>query len=73
MRTVQWAKDNGIKTVALTGFEGGRSAKLADVNIHVPGSNYGVIEDLHQSVMHILAQYLRQTRMQPTKLGYCKF
>ena len=73
VRTVQWAKDNGIKTVALTGFEGGRSAKLADVNIHVPGSNYGVIEDLHQSVMHILAQYLRQTRMQPTKLGYCKF
>jgi hypothetical protein len=37
------------------GFEGGRSAKLADIGLHVPASNYGVVEDVHQS-MYVFAQ-----------------
>lgn len=63
VRAVAWAKQNGIGTIALTGFAGGRTAALADVNLHVEGDNYGVIEDIHQSLMHVLAQYLRQARM----------
>ena len=31
--------------------------------IHFDCTNYGVIEDLHQAVMHALAQYIRQSRM----------
>ena len=31
----------------------------ADVSLHVAADNYGVVEDTHQSLMHILAQYLR--------------
>jgi DNA-binding MurR/RpiR family transcriptional regulator len=54
-----------VRSIALTGFEGGRSAKLADINIHVPASNYGVVEDVHQSVMHILAQFIRMRLMDP--------
>lgn len=63
VRAVQWAKDNGLDTIAFTGFAGGRSAAIADVNLHVPGDNYGVVEDVHQSFMHILAQYARQSAM----------
>ncbi len=63
VRAVSWAKDNGLGTIALTGFSGGRSAGIADVNIHVEAANYGIIEDVHQSIMHIIAQYLRQSEM----------
>lgn len=63
VNTVRWAKENGVGTIALTGFNGGRSADIADVNIHVPATNYGVVEDLHQACMHMLAQYLRSSRM----------
>ena len=63
VRAVSWAKDNGLRTIALTGFSGGRSADLADVNIHVEAANYGIVEDVHQSIMHIIAQYLRQSEM----------
>jgi phosphoheptose isomerase len=63
VRAVQWARDNGVGTVALTGFSGGRSAGLADVNVHVETRNYGIVEDVHQSLMHVLAQYLRQRAM----------
>ena len=45
---------------AFTGFTGGAAKKLADISIHVDVHNYGIVEDLHQGMMHIVAQYLRQ-------------
>lgn len=65
VRAADWAHGNGVKSIALTGFDGGRTAEVADINIHVAADNYGVIEDVHQSVMHVLAQYMRLTRMDP--------
>ena len=63
VRALAWARDHGVKTIALTGFDGGDAREIADVPIHVEASNYGVIEDLHQAVMHALAQFIRQSRM----------
>jgi D-sedoheptulose 7-phosphate isomerase/D-glycero-D-manno-heptose 1,7-bisphosphate phosphatase len=58
-----WAKDNGLEIISMTGFSGGRSADIADVSLHVAADNYGIIEDIHQSLMHILAQHIRQSHM----------
>lgn len=57
---IEWAKENGVTTIAMTGFAGGKSRELADISLHVDADNYGIIEDLHQSLMHLLAQYTRQ-------------
>jgi D-sedoheptulose 7-phosphate isomerase len=73
VRAAQWAKANGVSVIAMTGFAGGRTAQLADVNLHVAGDNYGVIEDAHQALMHILAQYLRQAHMHPDTIRERKF
>ena len=63
VRALRWARDNGLHTIAFTGFEGGEARAVADVSIHVRSSNYGVIEDTHQGIMHAMAQYIRQSRM----------
>ena len=63
VRALTWARDNGLHTIAITGFEGGAAKILADVAIHFECTNYGIVEDLHQAVMHALAQYIRQSRM----------
>jgi histidinol-phosphate phosphatase family protein len=63
LRALEWAAEHGMRTIALTGFTGGRSRELADVSIHVDSANYGVVEDAHQACMHLLAQYVRQSRM----------
>lgn len=73
VRAAQWAKDSSIPTISLVGFSGGRSAKIADVAIHVTAENYGVVEDVHQSVMHIFAQFLRQSQMTPEAIKQSKF
>jgi phosphoheptose isomerase len=63
IRALTWARGNGVRTIALTGFSGGGARTAAEVAVHVDSSNYGVVEDLHQALTHALAQYLRQSRM----------
>jgi phosphoheptose isomerase len=73
VKTINCARELGMRTIALTGFDGGRSARMAEVTLHVPARNYGVVEDAHQSIMHILAQYIRQSLVAVAKFGNCKF
>lgn len=73
VRAIQWAITNEIKVIAMSGFSGGRSQSLADVSLHVPAQNYGVVEDAHQSLMHVLAQYLRHMEMPAEIVGVRKF
>ncbi|HEY7596045.1 MAG TPA: HAD-IIIA family hydrolase [Actinophytocola sp.] len=63
VRAVDWANANGMRTIALTGFEGGDTRARANVPIHVDSRNYGIIEDAHQALMHLLAQYVRQSQL----------
>jgi phosphoheptose isomerase len=63
VRALSWARDHGLRTIALTGFDGGDARTVAEVSIHVDAMNYGIVEDLHQAIMHALAQYIRQSRM----------
>lgn len=67
VRALDWAGENDMTTIALSGFSGGRSAQMADISLHVAAENYGVVEDVHQSLMHILAQYVRISEL-PSEL-----
>jgi D-sedoheptulose 7-phosphate isomerase len=73
VRAASWAQDHGLPVIAMTGFSGGRSAAIADVDLHVVADNYGVIEDVHQSLMHILAQHVRQAHMDEETIGQRTF
>jgi phosphoheptose isomerase len=73
VRAALWAKKNGIPVISMTSFSGGRSADIADVNLHITADNYGVAEDVHQSLMHILAQYIRQAHMDEELIKQRKF
>lgn len=67
VRALDWAGENGMTTIAMSGFSGGRSAQMADISLHVAAANYGIVEDVHQSLMHILAQYVRMSEL-PSEL-----
>ena len=61
-KALEAAKKLNIKSIAFCGFDGGASLE-ADVCLHVQAKNYGIVEDCHQSLMHIIAQYLRKTNL----------
>ena len=73
LHALRWARDNDVRTIALTGFEGGEARSIAEVAIHVDSANYGIVEDLHQSTMHALAQYIRHTRMSADTIAATTF
>ena len=61
LEAIGWAKNNQVKTIALTGFDGGAANKLADISIHIPTEigDYGVAEDAHSIVCHFLSAQLK--------------
>ena len=59
LRAIDLARSKGAQVVALLGFSGGAAAALADVAIVVPSDDYGVIENVHMVINHIITDYLR--------------
>ena len=53
------ANELGATTIALTGFTGGLASSLSKINVHVPSSNYGVVEDCHMMILHAISQRIR--------------
>jgi D-sedoheptulose 7-phosphate isomerase len=56
----KFAKSIGIKTIALTAFDGGEMKNIADEGIHVPTElrEYGPAEDAHMVLDHLVSGYL---------------
>lgn len=57
LQAARLSKSIGARVIGLTGFQGGELRRLADCSLHIPVENYGVVEDCHQALMHILAQF----------------
>ena len=55
-----YAKTVGIKTIAITAFDGGKLKNIADEGIHVPTGprEYGPAEDAHMVLDHLVGAYL---------------
>ncbi|MFO0687485.1 MAG: SIS domain-containing protein [Myxococcota bacterium] len=62
LEACRYARKRGVPTIAFVGFRGGELARLADHVVHVPVENYGISEDVHQALMHILSQFIARQR-----------
>ena len=60
IRAFDYAKSIGIKTVAITAFDGGKIKQMADEGVHVPTApkEYGPAEDAHMVLDHLVGAYL---------------
>ncbi|MDS1996932.1 D-sedoheptulose 7-phosphate isomerase [Vibrio parahaemolyticus] len=61
LKAIEAAKAKGMKTVALTGKDGGKMAGLADVEIRVPHFGYADrIQEVHIKIIHIIIQLIEK-------------
>jgi phosphoheptose isomerase len=67
IKALSTAKSKNIKTISLVGFVGGGAKDISDDCIHIPIKNYGIVEDVHHSLMHMLAQYIRLKNLKEPK------
>ncbi|HOW42713.1 MAG TPA: SIS domain-containing protein [Candidatus Omnitrophota bacterium] len=57
---IKQAKKMGIRTVALTGGDGGEAAKLADIALIVPSLVTARIQEAHIAIGHIICELVEQ-------------
>ncbi len=57
---IKQAKKMGLKTVALTGGDGGELAKLADISLVIPSTVTARIQETHITVGHIICEMAEQ-------------
>jgi D-sedoheptulose 7-phosphate isomerase len=62
LRAAKLARARGAKVVGLLGFDGGKLEDLCDEFLLIPSDQYGVIEDMHMAVAHVLTFYLKQKK-----------
>lgn len=62
LEAARLSRKRGATVFSLLGFDGGRLKALSHDHLLVPSDQYGVIEDMHQSIAHILTFYLKQKR-----------
>ncbi len=61
LKAVNSAKNKGMKVVALTGKDGGALAKICDVEIRAPHSQYSDrVQEIHIKVIHSLIHYIEE-------------
>ena len=63
---IKQAKKMGLKTIALTGTDGGELAKLTDVSLVVPSSVTARIQEAHITIGHIVCELVEQAICQET-------
>jgi len=59
VNAIDYCKKNKIQTIGLSGFKGGHLDKHSTIGINLKSENYGISEDSHHILMHVIMQYLR--------------
>ena len=61
LKAIEAAQAKGMKTIALTGKDGGKMAGLADIEIRVPHFGYADrIQEIHIKIIHIIIQLIEK-------------
>tara|TARA_B110000263_G_C15269960_1_gene492998 strand:+ start:1008 stop:1574 length:567 start_codon:yes stop_codon:yes gene_type:complete len=62
VKAVDYAQGIGCKVVGVTGFKGGYLKSMSDVSFHIdaPKNEYGLVEDTHMILDHIIYSYYIQ-------------
>lgn len=54
LKAIQWANANGVVTVGITGFEGGKLKQIANHSVNVPLNDMCTSESVHSMILHYL-------------------
>ena len=54
IKAVTWAKHNGLATLGITGFDGGKLRRMAQHKLHVPLNDMCTAESIHSVLLHYI-------------------
>jgi len=60
VNALEYAKESGVRTLGITGYDGGKVKNLVDLSLHVPIKNMQITEDIHMIFDHLMMTVLYQ-------------
>lgn len=60
VRGLEAAKARGLRTVALTGRDGGPAGRAAEVHVNVPTASAARAQEVHRTVIHALCELIER-------------
>ena len=62
IKAVEYSKKIGSTVVGFTGFDGGKLYNMSDINLHIKTQKdeYGLVEDIHLILNHIIFTYMQR-------------
>jgi D-sedoheptulose 7-phosphate isomerase len=55
---LQVARERGLKTVALTGRDGGSVGAAAEIHVNVPDQNTARVQEVHRTLLHVMCEVI---------------
>jgi D-sedoheptulose 7-phosphate isomerase len=57
---LQTAKAKGLKTIALTGRDGGSVGRAAEIHVNVPDQNTQRVQEVHVTLLHVMCEVIEE-------------
>jgi len=55
---LQAARARGLKTIALTGRDGGTIGPAAEIHVNVPDQNAARVQEVHMTILHVMCEVI---------------
>ena len=60
VHALQVAKARGLKTIALTGRDGGSVGRAADLHVNVPDQSAARVQEVHRTLIHVMCEVIEE-------------
>ena len=60
LAALQVAKARGLKTIALTGRDGGRVGRAAEIHVNVPDQSTARVQEIHRTLIHVMCEVIEE-------------
>ena len=67
VKAIEYANSMNAMTAGLLGFGGGKVKDMMDVNLVIESNHYGVVEDCHSILTHLISYYLKERKKNEEK------
>lgn len=57
---LKYARQAGLKTIALTGRDGGTIGTAADIHVNVPDHNTARVQEVHRTIIHAMCELIER-------------
>ncbi len=58
---LQVARARGLKTIALTGRDGGSVGAAAEIHVNVPDQNTARVQEVHRTLIHVMCELIEES------------